>query len=240
MKASRHYGLAYIEIVICIAMVGMLTALAVPRFMRAQTSSQVARVRSDMRHISIALENYKIDRGSYPKMIATYNALRTGWRVHGTDIPTLERLTTPVAYAMSGRFTDPFEPTNIYTSTTLDQVITPDWVGLQKANSFYYYGARNYRDNAVWHQTAAHDIDPVCYLLESSGPDRHHHYLWPALNGMTTDTLETRGFLGKTIYDPTNGTTSRGSIWRLGGSPIGHGKSMAEMVKTATNPEGAE
>lgn len=233
MRRSKQSGLAFIEIIICIAMIGLLTVLAIPRFMRAQTSSQVARAQSDFRHISLALENYKIDLGSYPKMISTYNAIKTGWNIHPTDIATLERLTTPVAYVTGNRFVDPFEPTHIYTSSTLEQVLTPNSTGLEKANSFYFYGARNYRDNAVWHQSAAHDIDPVWYLLESAGPDRHHHYLWPALNPMTTDTLETRGFLGKTIYDPTNGTNSRGSIWRFGGSSLGNGKSMAEMVKSA-------
>jgi hypothetical protein len=51
------------------------------------------------------------------------------------------------------------------------------------------------------------------FYLESSGPDRFYHNMSGVLYSMTGNSP----LVGRLIYDPTNGTISNGSIWRVGG-----------------------
>ncbi len=219
-----------IELFICIALIAMLTALAIPNFLRAKTSSSVSRAKADFQHIAIGLEAYRVDIGSFPWMDSSNGCLRPQL---GVGVATLERLTTPIAYVTGSPFWDPFEGEKAYRGSSLEEAIVAGDSGYARTLKQYFYTTRNFYNNSIKYQSGPADINPLWYMLESTGPDKHHHYLYFALNPMTSDTLETRGFLGKTIYDPTNGSTSRGSIWQVGGAPVGNGKSMAVMIKTA-------
>ena len=55
-----------IELLIVVAIIGILAAIAVPNFMNAQVRSKVSRVQADMRTIATALESYHISFGNYP------------------------------------------------------------------------------------------------------------------------------------------------------------------------------
>jgi type II secretion system protein G len=88
-----------IELLIVVAIIGILAAIAVPNFMNARVRAKVARVQSDLKAISTALEQYYMDWNSYVED-------------HDNDAGPFgfKRLTTPVAY-MSGWPRDPF-PSN--------------------------------------------------------------------------------------------------------------------------------
>ena len=87
-----------IELLIVVAIIGILAAIAVPNFLNAQVKAKIARVESDQRSLSTALEQYNLDWNSY---------------VEDHDFPSdqsqrgLFRLTSPVAY-MSSLPNDPF------------------------------------------------------------------------------------------------------------------------------------
>ncbi len=87
-----------IELLIVVAIIGILAAIAVPNFLNAQTRAKIARVQSEFRSISQAFEMYKLDNGSYPGD-------------HDLDEYTQQRgmfrLTSPIAY-LSSIFGDPF------------------------------------------------------------------------------------------------------------------------------------
>jgi hypothetical protein len=76
---------------------------------------------------------------------------------------------------------------------------------------------------------------PLWFLLEAAGPDKHHHTMWQVLNGTSSNTDEKIALRSKTIYDPTNGSTSRGSIWEVGGTPQGTGSTFATAVTNANS-----
>ncbi|RJP22648.1 MAG: prepilin-type N-terminal cleavage/methylation domain-containing protein [Candidatus Omnitrophota bacterium] len=86
-----------IELLIVVAIIGILAAIAVPNFMNAQIRAKVARAEADQRAIGIALEMYKLDRNEYP----------IGGAQPGPTFG-LDRLTTPTPY-MTSLPTDPFE-----------------------------------------------------------------------------------------------------------------------------------
>jgi len=90
-----------IELLIVVAIIGILAAIAVPNFLNAQVRAKIANAVSDMRAIDTALEMYRMDNNIYPM-----------WRdSSGTNINPVNRrllpLTTPISY-LSSVPQDPF------------------------------------------------------------------------------------------------------------------------------------
>lgn len=81
-----------IELLIVVAIIGILAAIAVPNFLNAQIRAKIARVQADQKAYSVALESYNLDHGNFVG--------------HGDYI---FRITTPIAY-IAGLFPDPFAP----------------------------------------------------------------------------------------------------------------------------------
>jgi len=81
-----------IELLIVVAIIGILAAIAVPNFLNAQMRAKIARTEADQKAVSTALEQYRLDWGTY---------------VEDHDYPStrgqrgLFRLTFPVAYMSS-------------------------------------------------------------------------------------------------------------------------------------------
>jgi len=234
MKARQDGGFKAIELIVCTALVGLLTVVAIPNFVRVQTQTTVSQAKADLAVLKSGLEAYKVDLGEYPLATGSNSCLAVGQHGPGNK-PTLERLTTPIAYiSNTAQFRDPFLPVAYYEGPTLE-ILTEPAVGsyMQEVLQHYYFHARNTKDSAVWDQPEADTLKPVWYTLESSGPDSNHHFLYRILNAMRTDTEAGREALMKTLYDPTNGTVSRGSIWATGGVPDGTGTSMASIINAA-------
>jgi len=55
-----------IELLIVVAIIGILAAIAIPNFLGARTKAKVSRAFADMRTIGTALETYMLDNGEYP------------------------------------------------------------------------------------------------------------------------------------------------------------------------------
>ncbi|MBN2329803.1 MAG: prepilin-type N-terminal cleavage/methylation domain-containing protein [Candidatus Omnitrophica bacterium] len=98
MQAQKSFTL--IELLIVVAIIGILAAIAVPNFLSAQIRAKVARAEADMRNISTALESYRLDNNFYPPASLADGSTRR--KVFDRYV----NLTTPVAY-MS---TIPFDP----------------------------------------------------------------------------------------------------------------------------------
>lgn len=211
-----------IELLIVVAIIAILAAIAVPNFLEAQTRAKVSRTKADVRTIVTGLETYRIDNNIIPFMNISARAI--GGLV-GTREPTLERLTTPIAY-LTGRstFDDPFLGKNVYEGNTLTarNGPVPDPESLME----YFYTTRDDNQNVQWGDARK----PVWYLLESSGPDQMKHYMGAPLNQLAANSGPNKAFISRIVYDASNGTISRGSIWRVGGTPVGRGKVAAEVI----------
>lgn len=85
-----------IELLIVVAIIGILAAIAVPNFLNAQIKARIARVEADHKAITTAMESYMIDNNSYPFESHSANA-NLGFRM----------LTTPTPY-MNSILNDPF------------------------------------------------------------------------------------------------------------------------------------
>jgi prepilin-type N-terminal cleavage/methylation domain-containing protein len=60
-------GFSLLELLIAIAIISIITAIVVPNLMSANIRDKVSGVKADMGSIAIALEDYKVDYGEYPK-----------------------------------------------------------------------------------------------------------------------------------------------------------------------------
>jgi type II secretion system protein G len=93
LKSSNSFTL--IELLIVVAIIGILAAIAVPNFLNAQVRAKIAKAESEMKSLGDAIEMYKIDNNRYPLFVGA----------DGVNINPVNRrlipLTTPIAYISS-------------------------------------------------------------------------------------------------------------------------------------------
>ena len=199
---SRCKGFTLIELLIVVAIISILAAIAIPNFLEAQVRAKVARVRSDMRTISIGLESYRIDFNSYPPD-------RNWSTLMGMPVPAsfaigdLAFLSSPVAYLSSANLDDPFNK------------------GFEMAApepSTYKYHLYQSMDNSSWGDLVGRNFRsiplPGC-VIQSHGPD--HVYR----GGEWVILAREDPSLMRVIYDSSNGTVSAGDLVRLVGDTNG-------------------
>ncbi|MFH1740002.1 MAG: prepilin-type N-terminal cleavage/methylation domain-containing protein [bacterium] len=87
MYRKNSIAFTLIELLIVVAIIGILAAIAVPNFLNAQLKARIARVESEFNSISTAFRMYLLDsNGSLPRWTSL------GWH------EAWGRFTTPIAY----------------------------------------------------------------------------------------------------------------------------------------------
>ncbi len=82
-----------IELLIVVAIIGILAAIAVPNFMNARLRAKIAATTGNMQAIGNALEMYSIDNGKYPNTYVPGSTTFINPRML-----RFQRLTTPIGY----------------------------------------------------------------------------------------------------------------------------------------------
>lgn len=87
-----------IELLIVVAIIGILAAIAVPNFLNAQTRAKIAGAEADMRSVGTAIESYRIDNNMPPRTYSEgcYTGSCQGYQM--SRIERLSKLSTPIAY----------------------------------------------------------------------------------------------------------------------------------------------
>jgi type II secretion system protein G len=181
----KKYAFTLIELLIVVAIIGILAAIAVPNFMNAQIRAKISRAVSDMKTIASALEMYKVDWNVVPP----WNKTRTGT---GRPLEVrFYRLTTPVAY-LSSIPSDPFVTCNSANQyeefgSTYDyiEIMDPDsganpWGHQYRLNSWGPDGFNDYAGNRV---DSVRGIN-MNRNLEAACPDGHPQFVYNASNGL--------------------------------------------------------
>lgn len=186
MRRIRN-AFTLIELLIVVAIIGILAAIAVPNFINAQVRAKVSRARSDLKAISTAVEMYRLDNNAYPGGEEHWASGGFFWTAHSSRFVPL---TTPVSY-MSTIPLDPFQlPVSIELSDGRE-------LG---GYSNLFDGAYVYDDIT----RTGHTIDAYGksyhYTVRSPGPGRSWTVAHP----------------GVIYYAPSNGLHSLGIIAVLG------------------------
>ncbi len=180
-----------IELLIVVAIIGILAAVAVPNFLNAQMRAKVTRVRADMKAISTAIESYRIDHNSIPyTWDEASNPVGWDWlTITGEEGKHLGRLlTTPISYIAS----IPIDPFNSKCKS--------GWIPPTGTNvSFVMTMIKGEFPNTTTKQAIIKylNVDRTEYGMESCGPDL---VWWDGVDG------------GTYIYTPSNGLLSQGQI----------------------------
>ena len=190
---KRRLAFTLIELLIVVAIIAILAAIAVPNFLEAQVRAKVSRTKSDIRTEVTALETYRIDHNKYAPANTEDGVTQPPYTENWWDSTIPYRLTTPIAYisTLPGDIFVHNKEYNHFHYGTLDQQVEMN----ETTTTFDTY-TRMVRGESS--STAQ-------YYVMSHGPDLKHD---------PPDLAENP--LGTVLYDPTNGTVSKGDIVYFG------------------------
>ena len=75
-RAGARQGFTLIELLIVVAVIGIISAIALPNLLNAIDKSKQKKSMSDLRTIGTAIEAYATDTASYPQNMANWAALK--------------------------------------------------------------------------------------------------------------------------------------------------------------------
>jgi len=229
-------GFTLIELLIVVAIIAILAAIAVPNFLEAQVRAKVSRAKNDMRAYATGLESYRVDNNSYPLC----NTLGTPINPDPAGVPAppasalppstpyvLEVLSTPISYQSQGAFQNAFNARQRKSAATATATLAAtaiDTPANDPAYKSYMYQSGSAVNRTSWLNGASSDTAggaTSIWVLHSSGPEQLYYNMGgilanakrsiPPVSGNSIEDCRSL------VYDPTNGTTSGGAIWRIGG-----------------------
>ena len=131
MNKQNKKGFTLVELVVVIAILGILAGIAIPRFMEANKAARGAKIVADMRTIESAVNIYYVTHGSYP---ADKDAPGFANIVNGGTWPTPPIGNFTISHTMGSTGDDPTSGTctenTAYTYTIRDEDSLGDTVTL--------------------------------------------------------------------------------------------------------------
>lgn len=181
-----------IELLIVVAIIGILAAIAVPNFLNAQVRAKIAGVQADLRNLGTAIESYRLDYNNAPRSytLGCYTGI-----CQGTQMGRYRRLcqlTTPVSY-MSSIPEDKFNRAELKEAS------------LEPLNTYPY-----------WEPKMADTYRTPTALGRHFKDQQSPNNLWALMSYGPDGDFEAAGGGDLAPYEPSNGLISNGDIMRFG------------------------
>ncbi len=196
-----------VELLIVVAIIGILAAIAVPNFLEAQIRAKCARARADMRTMNTAIQAYFVDMRYYPQA-----------EINGT-LKYLHQVTTPIAYASEIHYKDPFTP---------DKYVSVKTIPTYRYFGFNGTGVLNTHASDGKLFTPRNTMEELVkiswFMLYCHGPNGERDNLTlPDASGTFThsDMIQSKDRFVHHMYDPTNGSSSPGGLFFSAGKYYG-------------------
>ena len=88
MKLRNKKGFTLIELMIVVVIIGILAALAIPRFMQASKKAKISEAKSVLKQVYELAAAYYEEKGEWPVTGGTDKFLNNGWTTIGLDAPS--------------------------------------------------------------------------------------------------------------------------------------------------------
>ena len=82
MKTTNRKGFSLIELLIVVVIIGILAAIAIPKFANTKEKAYIAQMKSDLKNLASAQESYFSDKNTYAS-IADIKLAPYSWTVSG-------------------------------------------------------------------------------------------------------------------------------------------------------------
>ncbi|MBI1388870.1 MAG: prepilin-type N-terminal cleavage/methylation domain-containing protein [bacterium] len=191
----KQSAFTLIELLIVVAIIGILAAIAVPNFLNAQIRAKVAASESDMRNIGTAIEMYTLDNNKPPRTFTEgcYTGTCTGSQM--SRFTRLSKLTTPISYMSSvpeDKFNNPIAQAEQAPST-------------DPLNTYPY-----------WEPVMADTYRTPTGLGRHFKDQGHPNKQWALMSYGPDGDFEAAGGGDLAPYNTSNGLNSNGDIMRFG------------------------
>ena len=114
-RSFKRAGFTLVEILVVIAVIGLLAAIAIPQFMTYRSEAIDAQMRSDLRNASIAIEAYYAKQSALPASLAE----TAGYGFQSTAGVTVSFvILSPTSYSLTAAKTGGTQPNFTYDSAT--------------------------------------------------------------------------------------------------------------------------
>lgn len=147
---NRNKAFTLVELLIVVAIIGILALIVLPNFLAAQVKAKVARSQADIRTIVNSLQAYRIDNNAIPPLPEKSGTMTMLSPIH---VSVLQNLTTPVSYLSGGSGNSPFSPYHGYWYYNWSWFVentgeAPRW----------YYNNMYHQEKTLW---MVHTLGPV-------------------------------------------------------------------------------
>lgn len=202
-----------VELLVVVAIIGILAAIAVTNVSQAMTRSKIAAAQAQINACAVALESYRLDRSGLPP--TRYFCLALGAENAKKYFELPYELTSPVAYLTER----PLDPFNTFPGAAED---APGQTIKYRHPGFGYFNEMP-TEEGMWVPTAF-PLDNGDYVFYNNASEKYPAKDCPVLYGLWSAGPIPKTDIGfhvyepvpsHTWYNPSNGTMSSGIVVHL-------------------------